>query len=345
MAVAQADQPPVDIVDMSLNKVVQMIRGPKGTEVRLTILPAGESTVRKVVSLVRDEIALEEKAAKGKIIEFHGAKGQPVRLGVIDLPSFYAPMELNSALTGNDAPGQFASDDVARLLGKFKSENVRGVILDLRRNGGGSLEEAIKLTGLFIKAGPVVQVRGPDGSVRVEEDTDSSVAFEGPLLVLTSRFSASASEIVAGALQDYDRALIVGDKSTFGKGTVQNLDPLRAIMRLSRSDTNDPGELKLTIRKFYRASGASTQLKGVMPDIVLPSERNYLKDAGKVRWNTRWNGTRFPAPATRSSTSFNPTCRSCSAGPPSGFRRTRTSPTSGMTLNITASGRRTRRCR
>jgi carboxyl-terminal processing protease len=281
VAVAQGDQPAVDIVDMSLSKVVQLIRGPKGTEVRLTILPAGDSSVRNVVNLIRDEIALEDKAAKGKIIEFDGGKGRPARLGVIDLPSFYAPMELNGAAAGSDIPGQFASDDVTRLLAKFKSENVRGVILDLRRNGGGSLEEAIKLTGLFIKDGPVVQVRGPDGSVRVEEDTDPSVSFDGPLILLTSRFSASASEIVAGALQDYGRALIVGDKSTFGKGTVQNLDPLRMVMRLGRSDTNDPGALKVTIRKFYRPSGASTQLKGVMPDIVLPSEWNYWKDLGE----------------------------------------------------------------
>jgi carboxyl-terminal processing protease len=181
---------------------------------------------------------------------------------------------------------------VATLLNKFKREHVNGVILDLRRNGGGSLEEAIRLTGLFIKDGPVVQVRWSDGTVRVEEDEDPSVAYEGPMIVLTSRFSASASEIVAGALQDYGRALIVGDKSTFGKGTVQNLDPLRTIMRMNRSDTNDPGTLKVTIRKFYRASGASTQKKGVMPDIVLPSVLNSLKDIGEsaldnpMEWDT-----------------------------------------------------------
>ena len=294
VAVAQGNQPPVDIVDMSLPKVVQMIRGPKGTEVRLTILPAGDASTRKVVSLIRDEIPLEDKAAKGKIIEMPSGNGQTLRVGVIDLPSFYAPVDVNGPLAGEGgaAPGQFASEDVATLLNKFKREHVNGVILDLRRNGGGSLEEAIRLTGLFIKDGPVVQVRWSDGTVRVEEDEDPSVAYEGPMILLTSRFSASASEIVAGALQDYGRALLVGDKSTFGKGTVQNLDPLRTIMRMNRSDTNDPGTLKVTIRKFYRASGASTQKKGVMPDIVLPSVLNSLKDIGEsaldnpMEWDT-----------------------------------------------------------
>jgi carboxyl-terminal processing protease len=296
VAVAQGSQPPVDIVDMSLSKVVQLIRGPKGTEVRLTIVPAGDTSARKVVSLIRDEIALEDKAAKGKIIEWPEGKGKSLRLGIIDLPSFYAPMDFglsrpsDLASGAGASSGQFTSVDVARLLAKFKRENVSGVILDLRHNGGGSLEEAIRLTGLFIKEGPVVQVRGIDGSVRVEEDTDPSVAYDGPLIVLTSRFSASASEIVAGALQDYGRALIVGDKSTFGKGTVQNVDPIRAFVRLNSAHTNDA--LKITIRKFYRASGASTQLKGVIPDIVLPSERNEWKEIGEgsldnpMAWDT-----------------------------------------------------------
>jgi carboxyl-terminal processing protease len=181
--------------------------------------------------------------------------------------------------------------DVAKLLTKLKQENVSGVILDLRRNGGGSLEEAIKLTGLFIKEGPVVQVSGPDGEPMVDSDDDSNVLYEGPLIVLTSRFSASASEIVAGALQDYGRALIVGDVSTHGKGTVQNLNSLRAFPGLTRVAT-DPGALKITIRKFYRAGGASTQLKGVLPDIVLPSVLNYSKDIGEsalenpLQWDT-----------------------------------------------------------
>ena len=165
---------------------------------------------------------------------------------------------------------------------KLKQENVAGVILDLRRNGGGSLEEAIKLTGLFIKTGPVVQVRDENGTVQEADDTDPSVLYDGPLVVLTSRFSASASEIVAGALQDYGRALIVGDASTHGKGTVQSVNQLRPFIRTAdRSLTNDPGALKLTIKKFFRPSGASTQLKGVIPDIVLPSVANESKDIGE----------------------------------------------------------------
>ena len=165
-----------------------------------------------------------------------------------------------------------ATTDVAELLAKLKAEHVRGIILDLRRNGGGSLEEAINLTGLFVRKGPVVQTRGPDGDLEVGSDTDSRVQYDGPLIVLTSRYSASASEIVAGALQDYGRAVVVGDSSTFGKGTVQSILPLAPLMdRSGLSYAYDPGALKVTIRKFYRPSGASTQLKGVTSDIVLPS--------------------------------------------------------------------------
>jgi carboxyl-terminal processing protease len=290
VGVAQSNQPPVDIVDMSLNKVVQLIRGPKATEVRLTIDPGGDSIGRKIVTLYRDDIPLEDKAAKGKIIDIPTGQGRTMRLGVIDLPSFYAPMELSApklqlALADRPPSGQYTSADVTKLLEKFKRENVNGVILDLRYNGGGSLDEAIKLTGLFIKEGPVVQVVRYDGRCVVQNDRDPSTAYDGPLIVLTSRYSASASEIVAGALQDYGRAIIVGDTSTFGKGTVQNLDPLRMF-------TNDFGALKITISKFYRASGASTQKKGVLPDIVLPSVRNYLKEMGEaslpnpLEWDT-----------------------------------------------------------
>jgi carboxyl-terminal processing protease len=178
---------------------------------------------------------------------------------------------------------RFTSADVALLIKKMKEQDVRGIILDLRRNGGGSLEEAIKLTGLFIKEGPVVQVKGPEGDPIVDSDTDPSVLWDGPLVVLTSRFSASASEIVAAALQDYGRALIVGDSSTHGKGTVQSLSQLKPYLRMANMNTtNDPGALKFTIRKFYRASGGSTQFKGVVPDIVLPSVLNYSKDIGEA---------------------------------------------------------------
>ncbi|HMP82421.1 MAG TPA: carboxy terminal-processing peptidase [Verrucomicrobiota bacterium] len=279
IAVAQGDEPPVDIVEMQLSKAVRLIRGPKGTEVRLTIIPADNSSERRIVSLVRDEIKLEDQAAKAKIVEFTNALGKPLRIGVLDLPSFYSSMNISPGSTRTEP--RSTTDDVARLIKKLEQEKVEGIILDLRRNGGGSLEEAIRLTGLFIKQGPVVQVYGPDQGVFVDGDDDPEQLYDGPMIVLTSRFSASASEILAGALQDYGRAVIVGDISTHGKGTVQNINPLSRWIKTT-SPTNDPGMLKLTIRKFYRASGASTQLKGVMPDIVLPSVLNHSKDIGEA---------------------------------------------------------------
>jgi len=280
VAVAQADGPFVDVVDMNLSKVVQLIRGPKGTEVRLTIIPAdADPSVRRTITLVRDEIKLEDQAAKARILDLPDAEGRTVRIGVIDLPSFYSTIDLTGAK--DRASHRSTVTDVARLLRKFNAEHVQGVILDLRRNGGGSLEEAVRLTGLFIKSGPVVQVRDADGNVTVDEDRDPAVLYEGPLVVLVSRLSASASEIVAAALQDYGRALIVGDAATHGKGTVQSLNPLRQFMLPSSVVTNDPGTLKLTIRKFYRPNGASTQLKGVTPDIVLPSVASYSTEMGE----------------------------------------------------------------
>jgi len=274
--VAQGTNEPVDVVDMKLNKVVELIRGPKGTEVRLTIIPADapDPSIRKQLTLIRDEIKLEDQEAKAKIIELPSPDGPghpPVRLGLLDLPSFYADLESRKATRKS------TTTDVARLLTKLKEQNVAGVVLDLRRNGGGSLEEAINLTGLFIKEGPVVQVRDPNGKVTVDEDTDDSILYDGPLVVLTSRASASASEILAGALQDYGRALVVGDISTHGKGTVQSLVNLGPLLRM----TNNLGAIKFTIRKFYRASGSSTQLKGVVPDLILPSVANYY-DGGEA---------------------------------------------------------------
>jgi carboxyl-terminal processing protease len=282
VAVAQSNQPPVDIVDMSLNKAVQLIRGPKGTQVRLTIVPAGEgASERKVLSLIRDEIPLEEFAAKAKIIDMPDSHGGTVRVGVIDLPSFYATFP--DVTSSKDKPEpKSTTADVAALLDKLNQEHVAGVILDLRRNGGGSLEEAIKLTGLFVRTNPVVQVKDYLGTVQQADDTDPEVKYDGPLVVLTSRFSASASEILAGALQDYGRALIVGDVSTHGKGTVQSVNNLRQFIPIrDHSLTNEPGALKLTIKEFFRPSGTSTQLKGVVPDIVLPSVANESKDIGE----------------------------------------------------------------
>jgi carboxyl-terminal processing protease len=289
IAVAQAGKEPVDVVNMPLPRAVELIRGPKSSVVNLTIIPAGEvnDSVHKTITLVRDEIKLEDQEAKARILDLPVGQNRTVRLGVIDLPSFYADMDGK-----HGGSHRSASADVAKLLGKLKAENVRGIILDLRRNGGGSLEEAIDLTGLFIPRGPVVQTRGPDGDIEIGAKNDSAALYNGPLIVLTSRFSASASEILTGALQDYGRAVVVGDSSTFGKGTVQSILPLAPIMdRNGLGHTYDPGALKVTIRKFYRPSGASTQLKGVASDIVLPSTSDFsdvsesaLKDP--LPWDT-----------------------------------------------------------
>lgn len=282
IAVAQGNQPPVNVVDMELGRVVQLIRGPKGTQVRLTICPADDRDARRIVTLTRDEVKLDdsEHEASAKLIEMPDGHGGTNRIGVIDVPSFYATIPLS----GNDhSTPKSISADVARLIKKLKKEKVAGIILDLRNNPGGSLEEAVQFTGLFIKEGPVVLARSPDGSVSVDSDTDSSVLYTGPLAVMVNRFSASAAEIVAAALQDYGRALIVGDPSTHGKGTVQNLNPLKPfVWPATPSATNDPGTVKITIRKFYRVTGASTQLKGVVPDIILPDVLNYSDDIGET---------------------------------------------------------------
>lgn len=288
VAVAQGDKEPVDVVGMKLTKVVEQVRGPKGTVVRLTLIPAGssDSSARKVVTLVRDEVKVEDAEAKAKLFEMPTQDGRKARIGVVDLPSFYH----------NDGKNKLEPKsmtvDVARLIARLKAEHVDGIILDLRNNGGGFLEEAIALTGLFIKKGPVVQTKEPTGEVVVDSDNDPSLLYDGPLVVLTSRFSASASEIVAGALQDYGRALIIGDKSTFGKGTVQAPEPLAPYLDQRKWEhVYDPGVLKLTIRKFYRAGGSSTQLEGVIPDIELPSIRSYLDVSERsmenaLQWDT-----------------------------------------------------------
>jgi carboxyl-terminal processing protease len=278
IAVAQSNNVPVDVVDMELEKVVQQIRGAKGTEVRLTISPESDRSARKVISLVRDEIKLEDAEAKAKLVELPGGK----RIGIIDLPSFYAPVGDGVSGQGRTTP-KYTSVDVAKLVKRLKQEKVSGIVIDLRSNPGGSLEEAIKFTGLFIKGGPVVLARTPDGQVQVDSDPDTKQLYDGPLVVMVNRFSASASEIAAAALQDYGRALVVGDTSTHGKGTVQSLNPLKPfVWSADKSATNDPGNLKITIRKFYRISGASTQLKGVEPDIVLPSVLNYSTQIGET---------------------------------------------------------------
>ena len=269
VAVAQGAGEPVDIMGMPPSQVVELIRGPKGSTVRLTIIPAGAGDpTRQIVSLVRDEIKLADAHAKAAIIDLPQAGGPALRFGVVDLPLFYGE---------GDEKGDGASADIARLIKKLKQEGVLGLILDLRRNGGGSMEEAIRLTGLFIPSGPVLQTRDAKDNVEVGISPETNALFNGPLVLLTSRLSASASEIMAGALQDYGRALIVGDSSTFGKGTVQTIVPLREFLH-----QRGLGAVHVTIGKFYRPSGASTQIKGVVPDIILPSETD-LPDIGESK--------------------------------------------------------------
>src|SRR5213083_715454 len=263
-AVAQGQAEYVDVREMRLDKVVEMIRGKKGTRVRLLVIPANASdpAQRKSVDLVRDEIKLKDQEARADIIIKKDENGNPVKLGWLTLPSFYADMDRHSKST---------TRDVLALLKRLKKENIGGLVIDLRRNGGGSLEEAISLTGLFLKSGPIVQTKGSNGNIVISSDPDPGIAYGGPLIVLTSRQSASASEIFAAALQDYGRAVIVGDKNTFGKGTVQTILPIGRFASLLGSHSDEDGALKLTIQKFYRVAGGSTQLHGVASDIVLPS--------------------------------------------------------------------------
>ncbi len=254
VAVAQGEGEPVDVVEMRLNKVVDLIRGKKGSEVRLTIASGGsEGGPRKIVKLIRDDIRLSEQIAKARIVDLP-VGNRTIPMGIVLLPQFY----------------ENCSADVEKLIVRLKQEKVEGLILDLRHNGGGILDEAIDLTGLFIREGPVVQVKNAQGQVRVMEDDKARTVWDGPLVVAVGHLSASASEIVAAALQDYGRALVVGDAATHGKGTVQTLTPLSRLFGRFALSAN-AGNLKYTISKFYRIAGGTTQKFGVTPDIALPS--------------------------------------------------------------------------
>ena len=255
---------PVDVVGMKLDEVVGMIRGRAGTVVRLSVISENSEEIHEV-KISREKIKLEDSAAKGAIFE-EGTRedGSPKKIGVIDLPSFYADM---SGKLG----GRRTTVDVERILNDFNSKNVDAVVLDLRRNGGGSLKEAIDLTGLFIDEGTVVQVKDSYDQITKYDDETPGLSWEKPVIVLTSKFSASASEILAGALQDYGRGIIVGDTTTHGKGTVQSLLDLNQIVANIRNPPNTYGALKITMQQFYRPSGESTQLRGVLADLVLPS--------------------------------------------------------------------------
>ncbi len=266
-AVAQGKDAFVDTVDMKLDKVVEMIRGRKGTVVRLQLIPsnANDPSKRKVVELVRDNVKLTEQEAKAEIIEKDLPDGSIQKLGWITLPSFYQDMEKSRT-------GKSTSRDVAALLKRLEQEQIQGLVVDLRKDGGGSLDEAIKMSGLFINQGPVVQVKDANGDIDVLKDREGNALYGGPMIVLVNKLSASASEIFAAAMQDYGRALIVGDSSTFGKGTVQTMLELGRFMpMLGGNASNDAGALKLTVQKFYRVAGGSTQLRGVVSDVRLPS--------------------------------------------------------------------------
>jgi len=263
LAVGQGTSEPVDAVNMKLNRVVDMIRGLKGSVVRLVIAPTGtvDGAIHKEIVLKRDVVSIKDSLAKAHVIEHALPGGGTEKLGLIDLHDFYK----NTA------------SDCAKLIQRLKQENVAGIILDLRSNGGGLLDQAVDLTGLFVNHEPVVQIRRSDGRIDALPSEDTMQIYDGPLLVMVNKLSASATEITAAALQDYGRAIIVGDQSTYGKGTVQTMVPLDQCMPIGFPSQPSPGNLKLTVQKFYRIAGGSTQQKGVVPDIILPSVLDALK--------------------------------------------------------------------
>lgn len=258
IAVGQGNKELVDVIGWRLDEVVKLIRGPKGSQVRLEIIPASNAPTdqtSKTVTITREAVKLEEQAAKKSILNL-SKEGRDYKLGVIEIPAFYLDFK---AYRAGDPEYKSTTRDVKRLITELQKEKVEGIVIDLRNNGGGSLQEATELTGLFIEQGPTVLVRNSDGRIDVLADEHKGAFYKGPLTVLVNRLSASASEIFAGAMQDYHRALIIGGQ-TFGKGTVQTIQPL------------NHGELKLTLAKFYRVSGQSTQHQGVIPDISYPAD-------------------------------------------------------------------------
>jgi len=256
IAVGQEDEPPVNVIGWRLDDVVDLIRGRRDSTVTLEVIPASASdeTVTKTIRIRRDVVKLEEQSASSEVIQIE-RNGRNYNIGVITIPTFYADFQ---AMQAGDPNYKSTTRDVRRLIKELKQKGIDGLVIDLRNNGGGALHEANDLVGLFIEDGPTVQIRNANNDVQVLEDEDPSVAYDGPLVVLVNRLSASASEIFAGAIQDYGRGLVVGSQ-TFGKGTVQSVRPL------------NHGQLKITQSKFYRVSGGSTQHKGVIPDIEIPS--------------------------------------------------------------------------
>lgn len=268
MQVGEGQEEPTEVTDMRLRDAVRLIRGPKGTEVRLTVKKPDGKTM--VIPIVRDVVQIEETFVKSTILQ----SSEGAKVGYIMIPSFYRDFEG----TRNGGKARNSTDDTRIALQNLKKENIQGLVLDLRNNGGGSLVDAVDITGLFLKSGPVVQVKNSFGNRKVLNDEDNELVYEGPMVVLVNLFSASASEILAAALQDYGRAVIIGGKHTHGKGTVQTIIDMNEnipLLHLQRYD--DLGALKVTIQKFYRINGGSTQFKGVEPDIVLPSLYDHLR--------------------------------------------------------------------
>ena len=269
IGVAQDDNEMVDVIDMQLSKVVSLIRGPENTKVHLKVLDGSKGLYADptIIIITRAKVNLKDREAKGTVEDFKAADGRKFRIGVITLPSFY--MDFEAAFRG-DKDFKSSTSDIKKILEDFKSKKVDGVVVDLRSNGGGSLTEAVSLTGLFIKNGPVVQIKGSFGDIEVKHDEDSAISYDGPVVVLLNKFSASATEIFAGAMRDYNRAVLVGDSQTHGKGVVQVIYELEKF--LSFIGAKFPaGSVKFTNAKFYRVNGESTQIKGVVPDIQFPS--------------------------------------------------------------------------
>lgn len=269
MAVKQEEEEPIDIVGWRIDDVVQKIRGKKGTVVTLTTKKKDGSIVD--IEIERDEVIIDESFARSAVIDLPGTANN---IGYIKLPKFYSSFE--------NEDGNSCAVDVAKEIEKLKNENVNGIILDLRNNTGGSLSDVVDMTGLFIEEGPIVQVKPKDRAAYVHKDKDPSVQYDGPLIVMTNHLSASASEILAAALQDYERALIVGSKSTFGKGSVQRFFDLDRALK-GNTEFKPLGNLKISMQKFYRVNGGSTQLKGVTPDIILPDNYHYI-DTGEKEY-------------------------------------------------------------
>lgn len=264
MKVGQSSKDPIDVYDMRLDEAVKMIRGPKGTEVRLTIRkPDGRVLV---VPIIREKVIREETYAKSAIISDKSENGSSV--AYVYLPSFYSDF--------NDSNGRNSSDDLKNEIEKINKEGIENIILDMRNNGGGSLMDAVDIAGLFIQNGPVVQVKDGSNKVQILSDNDAKIYFEGNLVILVNSFSASAAEILAAAMQDYRRAIIVGTKSTYGKGTVQRFTDLDRMLPSRFNKFKELGSLKFTMQKFYRINGGATQKKGVVPEIVLPDIYSYI---------------------------------------------------------------------